>query len=99
MILLGAASILEKRGWVQKVSEDASGACCVQGAIHYAAYGTATEPSMCVLGMHAQVSKAFNRLRACLPRNRIIPWNDAEGRTKEEVISKLREAAEIRGRG
>jgi hypothetical protein len=91
-ILLAAANWLETHNWCQRDTwQDRRGvnttdttkiaSACAVGAIILA-----TES-------HDIVWDALNRLKNHLRTSSIGHWNDATGRTKEEVIQALREAA------
>ena len=81
-LLLAAADLLQAEGWVQG-SMRRYGGRCVVGAISDAGCPRATAQ---------QLNRAYNRALALAGTN--LPfWNDAPGRTKEEVINLLRRAA------
>ena len=87
--LLRAAEVLEEWDWCQGQARDGD-AFCVMGAI---AFVTGEDfMNGCILDgsprFHA-AADAFVRLE---PRG--ADWNDEPGRTKAEVVARLREAAE-----
>jgi len=92
-ILRQAAAVLESKGWCQGMMHGIGGTCCMLGAITTAAWA---EPH----DGHA-VRRIAERERACtmvvqLLRGRAISeWNDEPGRTKEQVVAKLLEAASL----
>ena len=92
-----AADIIEEQGWTQGPdgwpdNPDDTGPVCIEGALtramgldYFADCAKVVEsPAMRVLSAH-------------LGRALIHPfeWNDQEGRTAEEVIAALREAADL----
>lgn len=89
-LLLKAASIIEERGWCQHNLQSSDGRLCLEGAISFAYYGHAMgafcDPATRV---------AFDRMAAATSKDREAPhhWNDDKGRTKEEVVAKLRAVA------
>lgn len=87
-ILLEAANLLRKKGWCQWTLEDDQGRMCALGAILKANRN---------LSVH-QVQKSLYLLGKFLPPDKrgygpIVPWNNAPGRTKEEVIAAMEGAA------
>jgi hypothetical protein len=75
--LLDAAQYIREHGWIQKAVKDSEGRVCLIGALQ------------AVGGWHN--SDAPRRLReivSCIPE-----WNNADGRTKEEVIAVLEKTA------
>ncbi len=100
-ILEAAAEILERMGWTQDtLARDAEGnethpcdedvAClCMVGAM-YRACGFSTAVEMPSEVLHRLRDAIFARDERDLSP---AEWNDQPGRTKEEVISLLREAA------
>lgn len=93
VILEEAAVQIEKSGWTQGEATDRYGRICALQAISYAAINVlsydvgylmeARLRFMCHLGVDD-----YHKGGRC-----IALWNDAAGRTKEEVCRKLREAA------
>jgi hypothetical protein len=83
--LLQAADIIRERGWCQHVLVDPlSGGFCAEAAIRQAADGTPAKISLKSMPARALLEK----------RVETIPiWNDAPGRTKEQVIEALEAAA------
>lgn len=114
-ILDGAATIIETNGWYQghfydeekygpftkfarpfwQVILNEGAPCCAEGALYAAAPNNVTSINSARLRLENLV------LGDRWQGSRDIPsWNDAEERTKEEVLAKLREAAAIaRGEG
>lgn len=86
-VLLSAIDILNNRGWCQGGSgRRVDGSVCIAWAIQLAI----TE-NPC---LNAEEVALYNNVRAKLDIGaNIAIWNDFEGRTKEQVIEKLREAA------
>lgn len=98
-VLLRAAELLETTGLAQgSLARTNSWAPCLEDNPAAACF--------CTLGALAKVSgkltdDVFSRAEACdlltkvISDNSIASWNDRLGRTKEEVIAKLREAAAL----
>lgn len=89
-VLLKASEYLTLHGWVQHKMGHLGGPCCLVGAlISVDPYGEAREEAQQkirrLLGIKAN---AENRHLRCL-----VNWNDAPGRTADEVIAALRAAA------
>lgn len=77
---LAAADLLERGGWCQGRGRGPGGSKCLVMALVYATIKDADYP------------KAIEALESRLGK-RPADWNDEPGRTKEEVIALLREAA------
>lgn len=80
-VLRNAAKLIEKHGWVQGCFGDKRLGYCAAGAINHVA------PSGAAAGL------AKDKLRQLAPDGLITLWNDAPGRTKDEVVAALRKAA------
>lgn len=78
--LLRAAELLERDGWCQGAYFDGNSACTI-GALMDAAADIQDR------------NAAIYRLKDALDGWNIFNWNDAPGRTKEEVVAKLRAVA------
>lgn len=100
-ILDRAAGVVEKRGWTQRWYVNASGEVCPRGAI-YVACGVEPDPYPEVEVVDwpgwspAAASAAMD---ACDLLDKAVDdyaesWNDRPERTKEEVVSTLRAAAQ-----
>ena len=87
-ILLSAADFLECHRWIQANFADGTGGYCVRGAIYSASGydGSMSNNRSIYLMARAKFTK-FLGIEDC------HDWNDAPGRTKEEVITALRAAA------
>ena len=95
-VLHRAADLLEEFGWCQGaltnlgigISPREAGVdrFCLSGAIGRAVYD--------LLGFSEGSAIAWARILHDLGGIEAVSWNDAPGRTKEEVVTKLREAAE-----
>jgi hypothetical protein len=87
-ILLDAIDVIEQRGWCQGAfQDDDSKQVCMLGAIRIATWDKVIYP------VHPAYAQACNATG--MNGTMIAQWNDASGRTKEEVIAKLREAAQL----
>jgi hypothetical protein len=86
-VLLDAASLIEQKGWCQgsAMMDDAS---CAAWAITQAARNL----SQYDYGLAEHVG---NRLARIVGARSIPFWNDAPGRTKEEVIAAMRAAVGV----
>jgi hypothetical protein len=78
-ILLGAAEIIEQRGWCQGDFQDGNGRVCMLGAIS-------------ISSVSSPMGEAGNAI-VLLGLKSVTQWNDTPGRTKEEVVARLRTAA------
>lgn len=81
-VLLRAADLLEKRGWIQGAIGDSRHGYCVWGAVHAAAHRK-----------RSRTDDAIWRLRHFIPDEFETYWNDQPGQTAENVIATLRRAA------
>jgi len=86
-VLNKAADLIEEKGWVQEAFSNRYGYCAI-GAIRECIWGKDVPSNSPELW-----DGAIERLVKTVREAHIPSWNDAEGRTKEEVIAKLREAA------
>jgi hypothetical protein len=85
-LLLRAADLLEEFGWRQMhVGSKRQGAFCALGAIN-----TATSDHGLERGAEWQEAR---QILERLVGGSVAHWNDADGRTRAEVVAKLREAA------
>jgi hypothetical protein len=78
-ILLKAADLLAERGWTQGVLEDYEGRMCAAGAV----YNVTCNSSAALELLQAHIGFSDN----------IAAWNDAPGRTAEDVILAMKRAA------
>lgn len=84
-VLHRAADLLEEFGWCQlDDGSKASGSMCLIGSVRAAAGDLGFNEALALRSVYA--SPAIPSLP--------MHWNDAPGRTREEVIARLREAAE-----
>ena len=84
-----AADLIERDGWIQYQAGDAGIGYCFMGAIWFAAANRFPKDPR--YG-HAVLDKAQHVAEESVCGGAV--WNDTEGRTKEEVLSKLRELAD-----
>jgi hypothetical protein len=91
--LLAAARVIEIRGWVQGTLYSEKGVC-IYGAFNVAHHGHETFGAYnSIEGIYPQAQKAmFDYLHLQRPAD-LTGWNDHPDRTKEQVVSALREAA------
>lgn len=91
--LLKAAEYIEEHGWCQRMTFNERGESCLSFALDKA-FGIDTSFDEYRLKVEARnrlmkpILEVMTENVAC-----IINWNDAKGRTKEEVINLLREVA------
>jgi len=81
-VLRNAAQYLETHGWCQHAMQY-KGRVCLFGAIR--AVNRCSE-----LSVELEIT---NRLRKTIRHTQVTSWNDATGRTKQEVIDVLNKAA------
>lgn len=99
ILLEKAAEVLETDGWCQRVKHAPDGSHCLMGAIEEARIKGAPQvygfyDTLCRL---AEFGQEIPESGPTTPIS-LVMWNDAPGRTKDEVISLLRRsAAELRG--
>lgn len=89
-LLLKAATFLERNHWCQAGFRDGIGGYCLIGAIRMADHGDHNYSGCTPVGKdaHSRVLAAFGGFSSGPAE-----WNDTPGRTKEEVIAKLRAVA------
>lgn len=104
-VLREAAEYIGEHGWVQDDLEDDYGKVCAIGAInrvtHSHGYGAGADyaaaddfGALDALSMHIGIDPSWE---ASQPRTFLHPvarWNDARGRTAEDVILAMKRAAE-----
>lgn len=84
-ILIYAATLIEVRGWCQNYYFNSEGNLCMLGAVEQA-----------IKANDCDFLSVYLEIRNILFENLggfASVWNDAPGRTKEEVVAKLREVA------
>jgi|SRR5882672_5091293 len=91
-IYLDAANLLEKKGWCQNQASDPFNRVCMAEALHRATYGSQESVNMNTVSDTRAWKLPYEALTKFIGRD-AIRWNDTIGRTKAEVIEKLREAA------
>lgn len=91
-LLLKAAALIEDRGWCQGTQKDARGRMCAIGAINEAEGNLDDGRCMPITKAGLEANK---RLCAVVSPGDFGPawWNNADGRTAEEVISTMRRIA------
>jgi hypothetical protein len=85
-LLLRAAALMEERGHASRVIEDDRGRVCLLGALSLAHSGSAFN-SFGIDYPGCARALGFDTI------GRAVEWNNALGRTKDEVVSALRAAA------
>jgi hypothetical protein len=91
-ILTRAADLIDKRGHAKRAYQTSDGALCLRGAVIKAVSLRFSFKRCSLTPAAAQVAiAAFRRHIGCYGE---ITWNDAPERTKEEVVTALRGAAE-----
>ena len=92
-LLLRAASLIERDGWCQNTLTSPDGRMCLIGAVHYANVGRKIYQDAEDGVVWTDLStEAITRVDRALKMSAHL-WNDDAGRTKEEVVSKLRAVA------
>ena len=93
-ICLKAKDVLRERGWTQGRMRNDDGAFCVWGALVVADAGRVT------LDYSMSAAWARSALAAAVGDPSVGLWNDVPGRTLDEVLAALDQAAErLRGEG
>lgn len=82
--LLEIAEYIKEHGWCQNRVLDEKGQVCVAGTMHLSRNNLRE-------GNNWDEAKA--RITKVTGEYNIVQWNNTPGRTKEEIINKLREAA------
>jgi hypothetical protein len=85
-LLLKAAALIERDGW-------GDGDCKKRGYCAFAAMVVADGPHATSTPLARQAGLRFAKALGFNSTTPIFRWNDAPGRTKEEVIAKLRAVA------
>ena len=81
-LLRDAADLIEQKGWCQRAYSDGNGYCAIGALLHID---------------HNDISRSYLSATHSLEANigSIATWNDQQERTKQEVIAKLREVAQL----
>lgn len=87
--LRAAADLLEQDGWCQGTWHPADGAHCVGHALYVVTARAETEEAK-----NRRLNRVIYAFAAHVGMRAITAWNDAEGRTQEQVITALRGAAD-----
>lgn len=91
-VLLAAADYLEANGWQQgSAGEDGGPRCALGAMLSVLPRQTGKMTQRFVRERNSALRRARRML--CEPRVLIGTWNDAPGRTRDEVVRALREAA------
>lgn len=90
-----AAELIEAKGWFQGMRDTGSNCHCALTAIEQVLAGTKFNDDTREAELDSLAFVLSRRLGLTdqRPVSAIIDWNDADGRTKDEVISTLRAAA------
>lgn len=88
-VLAGARDVLAERGWHQGGFMGQDGAVCAMGALRVACFGELLP------GQFSTGLGAAHELLARVVEGPIDWWNDAQGRTYEDVILALKQAEEL----
>jgi hypothetical protein len=92
-ILLDAADYIGLHGWCQGTVENAFRQVCAMGAINRASYLRCSVSCGATTTAQRKLAKYLECFVSSDNANDIADWNDAPGRTKEEVMAALRGAA------
>lgn len=87
-LLRKAADKIERCGWCQGTAQTYYGSFCALGALEHAQHAAGLHISV----YFEAVSRLIDLLRLTQPAS-IATWNDTKGRTKEQVVSAMRDAA------
>lgn len=92
-IIREARNQLFERGWTQREAESSDGRVCIMGAVNFAVYGR----SHCPMDYDAEKEGLRNRVADLLSPTgaAVAHWNDAPGRTFDEVIEHLDKAEKL----
>ncbi len=91
-IYLEAANLLELKDWCQGMAADIKDRVCMAEALHRAVFGYQERARPCSHPNPLRWRPVYDALSNFIGQD-VIKWNDIDGRTKAEVIEKLREAA------
>ncbi len=95
-IYLEAANLLEKKGWCQRRAM-LDGKVCMGEALYRATFGShelsSSEHYFAISQYEREKWDSVHNALSKFIRRDVADWNDTPGRTKAEVIEKLREAA------
>jgi hypothetical protein len=94
------ANELIVRGWCQNYAMDAEGRVCLYGAAALAA-GLDVRPKQQLVGLLVcnRAPEYARALAQAVDGSEAMRWNDADGRTFDEVLRLAKEADEILGAG
>lgn len=101
-LLLAAADRIEKHGWCQFSLADTEGRLCAVGAIYdytkHRYYGeTPARLAEAAAARANRLLAAWGYRLGDRSGDRLVEYNNAKGRTSQEVVSLLREAATFTG--
>lgn len=100
-VLRRAAEVLDERGWAQTDYEDIDGCVCALGALSVVVYGDPYPPdddlrvaveAVALGALEAHLKIGFDR--PAYAGEAVAKWNDAMGRTVDEVKAAFLAAAE-----
>ncbi len=91
-LLLEAADLIEQNGWVQFKAQSEDGYCAA-GAMQEAFCNRHGYPPSYHPDGRDEYRKASDELAGTIVPHSIPAWNDSLGRSKEEVVAKIREVA------
>jgi hypothetical protein len=92
-ILIDAADIIEKHGWIKDRYHTVHGYCAVGAIMKVGGYDVRRNQSI-----HGNLPPVVKDAMTQLQKNlgvSIPRWNDGIGRTKEQVVAKLKEVANV----
>jgi len=88
------ADVLEERGWTQHAYEAEDGAVCLRGAVEYAWAKLGELPGNYeCLGLDRCLAEHLVGGSPAFPTVEQAIWNDAPGRTVQQVLDRLRAIA------
>lgn len=93
---LDEARALIERGWVQDncVTDAGGQPCSYDDAVNCCAFGAVALLTQSCRDYWLRV-QMLDLLSESIGGQEVIPWNDREGRTKDEVVAAFKRAAEL----
>lgn len=86
-VLLKAADVIEKRGWIKGTLEGSAGRVCAIGAINLVESGVVDAGRMAL-----RDSVAISKL-GCYLNNEVDIWNDVVAKSSAEVMAVMKDCA------
>lgn len=94
-VLTDARDLISEHGWVQMKLGSRGGGFCIAGAlVHATELQCLRQKQEGDRFVRNRLGDSFKHIARVLDGDNIIDWNDAEGRTQEEVLELLELAIE-----